>query len=808
MKKTRKISLLKSTPAPVRHVGTLRTSIIVGTNAITVDESEGVIRGASLMTVGDTKGHPFSIDRKSLDQLLAILLAKATSVPSRWKHPNVVTNNGQAYLDDALGTLVGTIRNPRIEGDTLRGDVYLGDYASHLPGLGDVRSYLLKVAKSDPSALGLSAVIEWEPEIAYDAAGTPQMPVARIFDCKAVDFVETPAANPNGLLSAVTPPVQKTIGVLPVVVPLSILIGASQMDDFKKSLLVAAGCDPNADENGMQMFEDGLSAELKSEITTKCVAMKAGDASMAAKLLPAACATIATMAAKAAVAKTTSTAATAAALAVTVAAATRHTTAADDGDTILALEQKRVTQINSLGTMLKVEESTIRRCIGENMKVEDARVAMLKEVHETAKPLSTIRVGEDKNIASLRAAIPQAICLRAGMSMESLEKIEKRNALDRPHANATGKVHERALQLSGLSVLGQFRSFLSSLGCPGVNEMSVPRLASLLGPRALRAEFPKIALLAESASDFASITLDAINKTLRLNYLDAMKTWPIWAARATNPDFKSINRVVLSESPSMIARNEAGELKYSALTDSKETYVLAEYVNGIKLTRRAIINDDLEAFGAIPRALSNSSARLEDDLAYGVLTLNAAMADTGTLFNATATTAAGGHANLVGTGTAISLASMQLMRQKMKKQKGIGNAARLELNPKFLLVPTSLEGTAENFIGSEKFVATAGAPNAGGESNPFYSSPNSQIKKMVLVPSTRLDDNSATAWYMLADYRDGQINTFEVCFLTDEPEPVLKQETDFDTDDVKYAIRHTVAAKAIDFRGAAKNVGA
>jgi hypothetical protein len=59
-----------------------------------------------------------------------------------------------------------------------------------------------------------------------------------------------------------------------------------------------------------------------------------------------------------------------------------------------------------------------------------------------------------------------------------------------------------------------------------------------------------------------------------------------------------------------------------------------------------------------------------------------------------------------------------------------------------------------------------------------------------------------------ADYRDGQIDTIEVCFLADEPEPVAKQETDFDTEDVKFAIRHTVAAKAIDFRGMTKQAGA
>ncbi len=60
----------------------------------------------------------------------------------------------------------------------------------------------------------------------------------------------------------------------------------------------------------------------------------------------------------------------------------------------------------------------------------------------------------------------------------------------------------------------------------------------------------------------------------------------------------------------------------------------------------------------------------------------------------------------------------------------------------------------------------------------------------------------------MADYRDGQIDTGEVAFLDDEPEPVARQETEFDTEDLKFAIRHTLAAAALGWQGFYKNVGA
>ena len=56
--------------------------------------------------------------------------------------------------------------------------------------------------------------------------------------------------------------------------------------------------------------------------------------------------------------------------------------------------------------------------------------------------------------------------------------------------------------------------------------------------------------------------------------------------------------------------------------------------------------------------------------------------------------------------------------------------------------------------------------------------------------------------------RPNEIDTVEVCFLQGEEEPVLTQETDFDTDDMKFKVRHAVRAFPLDFRGLYKNVGA
>ena len=159
------------------------------------------------------------------------------------------------------------------------------------------------------------------------------------------------------------------------------------------------------------------------------------------------------------------------------------------------------------------------------------------------------------------------------------------------------------------------------------------------------------------------------------------------------------------------------------LGDNKEVFVLSEYIAGIRLTRQVIINDDLSAFSSIPRLQANAAARLEDDIAYAVLTTNATTSDGGALFNSTAysinkatNVPNGGHQNLVTTAYPVSVAGLNASRTLMKKQKGPQGAARLELPMKFLLVPTSVEAVAEQVIGSEKLIplnTTAGQPEPG-----------------------------------------------------------------------------------------------
>ncbi|HEY1190587.1 MAG TPA: hypothetical protein VGE74_23340 [Gemmata sp.] len=763
-----------STGTAERRVVSLRTS--TPATGIQVDAGAGVITGAAVMTIGPAKGHGFSIDLRTLEQVRDLVNARPEGVPARFTHPKI---DDDGASPETLGTDVGYVRNLRIDGACLRGDIHIMPYAEVLPGLGNVKDYLIRKAQTDPLGLGLSAVIGFDVEEAVDAQGNVTALLARVDAVEAVDFVSNPAANSRGLLSAQggsVPNQVKTAAAKPAaqLQRKSLMEYDPKMNDALRALGLAEG----ASDDDAKAFFNALTDDQKGELRAKLEAAPEPDPKAAAAQMSA-----------------------------------RKRVTTDAGDEFLALEGKRVAQLQQLGNTLTVDKAVIQLAIAEGDDVTKARTRYLKALQESCKPVAgavgSVRVGEDRKVAMLAQAIPDAILIRSNTPTFYETDAFGRIRRDGDGAAVRRKSHEMATKYAGLSVLDMYRHYLIALGAPAdeVHMLSRPKLADLLGKRELRRHYPQVAQLAQSTGDFDNILLDAQNKTLQAAYVEAPRTWTIWAKRATAPDFKNINRVQLSEVPSLTARTEGKPINYVTLADSKETYALAEYAGGVILTRRVLVNDDMNAFAEVPRKQGLAAARKEEDVAYTIITANATLGATGgALFNSTtpsftkSTGAQGtGHGNLVaGSGLvgSITVTTVAATEKLMLVQKGIQADAYIGVEPKFLIVPVALKTVAEQFVGSKVDPA---------KSNDV---PNPYNGKFTVVANPRLDSNSATAWYLFADHRAGVAETVEVCFLQDEPEPVLKQETDFDTDDVRFAVRHTVAAKALDYRGVAKNPGA
>ena len=290
----------------------------------------------------------------------------------------------------------------------------------------------------------------------------------------------------------------------------------------------------------------------------------------------------------------------------------------------------------------------------------------------------------------------------------------------------------------------------------------------------------------EGTSDLPSVLAAVTNKTLRDAYMSAPRTFTGWARETSAPDFKTINRVNLSDAPALEKVNENGEFRRGAVTDGKETYQLATVGKVIGITRQAIINDDLSAFTRLPVMFANAAANYESDTVYGILTANAALADAVALFEATT------HKNLTGTGTALSVTSLGIGRALLRKQTTPSGAV-MNLTPKFLVVPAALQTIAEQYS-STNYVAAKSS-----DYNPFAGA-------VEVVTEARLDANSATAWYLFASY--DQVDTVEYCYLEGQNGVYIETRIGFDVDGMELKARLDFAAKAIDYRGVYKNAGA
>lgn len=166
----------------------------------------GLIRQAAVITRGEALGHEMWIDRDMLMQVAGAINDAPEGIKSRFAHPGL--------SGDGIGKALGRVRNASVVGDIVRADLHLFE-TSHATPDGDLGKYILDLAAEDPAAFGTS--ISFDPDfgeedrfiathededgrfVSPDEDNTSNFPHARLADLAAVDVVDEPAANPDGL---------------------------------------------------------------------------------------------------------------------------------------------------------------------------------------------------------------------------------------------------------------------------------------------------------------------------------------------------------------------------------------------------------------------------------------------------------------------------------------------------------------------------------------------------------------------------------------------------------------------------------
>ena len=201
-------------------------------------------------------------------------------------------------------------------------------------------------------------------------------------------------------------------------------------------------------------------------------------------------------------------------------------------------------------------------------------IAHARELVATARAMAPValadvkvtRDGSRDKLVALGAGVTDAIRIRSARANGEKEPKD-------PSA--------RAAQFLELSPVEMFRVYLAELGVPDTQYIGRGRCVDLMmDPRKLHRQFPVVALAAgaeSSSSDFPSLLMDAINKTLRQAYLDIPVTWPRFCKKNTGRDFKPLYSIAMSEFPDLLAENEAAEAKDAAISDGNEHYSLGVF---------------------------------------------------------------------------------------------------------------------------------------------------------------------------------------------------------------------------------------
>ncbi|MGC9261031.1 MAG: hypothetical protein ACP5I8_13280 [Phycisphaerae bacterium] len=864
----------------------------VDSEKIKIDPTAGTIDNVAIMTIGPARGHDFWIDATTLQQMLEMIQA-LKPIRNRWTHP--ILPDGQ--MKDDTGTLIGHIDNPRIDGDTLRGTITLGEFAKSVPGLGNIWQYLIGdgtvtgLVQASPQDIGLSPVIGIDYETRTDASGMPLMPAGRVKTLAAIDWVSEPAGNPEGLLSVaaggtvagegdqatvLTPQLleilfseygldpksniqsakqffeelpisdqQDAIDKATALVSEETLSGVPQMakrlkvhqaakkDELAKKLAdLAAEHGAKLGKGDLDAFSRKLASTIKApdddadsdeDAESPAAPTDAADAddvgadetpdAGAADDAPVApepqaenldidededevakgvgggdtdTSNIAANPMKAKLKKLADESGASLSDSDLEEMAKKLSKRAlsrriDPGTQMVNAIALRAANIRKLGGILQIPEDVIVLGVRECKTVEEARVKFLQYAAKQNAAIKNLSVGPDMARVAMRSAMVDAVYLHAGNTV------------------GPGKtLHENAAKYQSMSLLSLGRHYLSAAGVREVEFMPDTKVARMLLNRRTMQEqigFTKWVSLAESTGDFPGILVDAINKTLQTQYVAGEKTWPKFCRKGSARDFKTINRPNLSDIPLPISRAPGQEINYVTLTDTNEKYVLGQSAGGIKLTWQAIINDDKDAFARIPAGIGSTLSTFEERTVYAVLANNGLMADGNPLFSA-----AHGNLTATGSGGAPSVSQIQNGYTAITTQTG-PQGMQLALLPNIVIVPATLAAVSQQAFNSSLListVSTSGSATQVGNENPW-------AKQFELIITPYL---TGTAWYMMVKPGSSMIDTIEVSFLDGEPEPVVKQETDFDTDDLKLAYRHTIGAKALNWRGLYENAGA
>lgn len=253
---------------------------------------------------------------------------------------------------------------------------------------------------------------------------------------------------------------------------------------------------------------------------------------------------------------------------------------------------------------------------------------------------------------------------------------------------------------------------------------------------------------ADGASSMAinDLLSNTQNKLLEIQWQQSPPTWTSWCASRGSKDFKPNKSLRPVFEGTMSPLNPSGEIQHANISDDLISWQLSAFAKMLTIPMPMIINDDVQGLMEAPMGLSMMAQRSLSDLIYAAL-----MADT-TIFP---TNDSNGNYQSSGS-SVLSVTSLGTAIKKLRLQTA-PNGSPLNLQPKTLVVPPSLEQVARALLNSTFVFRDVSSTDLLPAGNTLQSICNLEVEPRLELGCTSpiagstFQTGSATRWFLFAD---------------------------------------------------------
>lgn len=308
---------------------------------------------------------------------------------------------------------------------------------------------------------------------------------------------------------------------------------------------------------------------------------------------------------------------------------------------------------------------------------------------------------------------------------------------------------------------------------------------------------------ANATTDFPLLLGNVMYKVLLDKFKGVNSPWRQYVMKSDLADFKANDRIILAEAPDLLEIDEAGPYTDSKIAENRYQIQAKTYGRTFTVTRKAVINDDLQGIKTFPAKYGRAAVRTLIKKIIGVLEADVLAYDGVSLFRHTS-----GSSNIIGTAlanTAAGAAAVASLMAVISKATEPNSSEKMGLQAKTLLVPADLVDAAMRLVNSQQLLPTS--TNGGGTRN-------QNITRLQVLEEPFL--TSATKWYVMADPNEAPF--CEVGFLNGKETPDLLVKSaeavsiaggsadpyGYEFDDISYKVRHDWAIAAAYYQGIAR----